>query len=102
MTFAAIETRLNAAVLARLANCTVTLDGGEPVNGIFEEPSAQAFGYVEGGKPTVSCIESDVPGIKRGDPLTITKNEVATAYVVGGAPRPDGTGLTVIPLELNQ
>jgi len=76
--------------------------GGVEVGGLFDEPSAQAFGYVEGSKPTVSCIESDVPGIKRGDALTITKNEVATAYVVGGAPKPDGTGLIVLPLELNQ
>lgn len=74
--------------------------GGVEVGGLLSEPSAEAFGFVEGGKPTVSCIESSVHGIKRGDPLTITKNSVATAYAVGGAPKPDGTGLIVLPLEL--
>lgn len=72
--------------------------GGAEVGGLFNEPSAQAFGYVEGGKPTFTCKTSDVPGIKRGDAVTIN----STAYVVGGAPRPDGTGMTAIPLERNQ
>lgn len=101
MNFAAIESRLNAACLAQLANCTATLDGGEVVSGIFEEPSAEAFGFVEGGKPTISCELGDVPGIKRGDALTITRNAIGTAYLVAGAPKPDETGWVVIPLELS-
>lgn len=85
---------------AYLADFGVTATiGGASVRGIFDEASADSFGgLLEGGKPTFICRSADVEAVVRGAELTVN----STAYIVAAAPRSDGTGMTVLSLEINQ
>lgn len=67
--------------------------GAATVTGIFDVPTAEAFGML-GTDPTFTCATADVPGIAAGQAVTIN----AVAYTVT-AVRPDGTGVTVLTLE---
>ncbi len=67
--------------------------GAATVTGIFDVPTAEAFGML-GTDPTFTCAAADVPGIAAGQAVTIN----AVAYTVT-AVRPDGTGLTVLMLD---
>ena len=67
--------------------------GAATVIGIFDVPTAEAFGML-GTDPTFTCAAADVPGIAAGQAVTIN----AVAYTVT-AVRPDGTGLTVLMLD---
>jgi hypothetical protein len=83
------------------------------VNGIFDTDRASALIHqhdfdvelgMEGSGPCFRCAGAEVPGIKHDDSLTLTAADaallgVATDYVVKGV-RPDGTGLTLLILEL--
>lgn len=92
--FAALEARVNAAVFARLANATADFGGGVMVDGVFDNPYAEAFGLVGGSWPTFAADSSALPALTEGLPLTIG----AVAYKVAEA-HPDGAGGTVIQLE---
>ena len=67
--------------------------GAATVTGIFDVPTAEAFGML-GTDPTFTCAAADVPGIAAGQAVTIN----AVAYTVT-AVRPDGTGVTVLTLD---
>lgn len=95
--FAALETRVNASVLQHLANARVSIDGGEPVPGIFKDPSrTAAVGVgVDDTSPTVSVSSTSVPPDPEGLPVTINDEAFAIVRAL-----PDGSGLTLLLLEL--
>ena len=93
--FAALEARVNAAVVKRLSNADATL-AGVAVQGIFD--SAYALEDVAGGVsaygPVFTLASSAVPAVVAG--LTLVVN--GSSYKVV-EPMPDGTGLTVLRLR---
>ncbi len=97
--FAAIESRVNAAVFARLANAEVSIDGGPLVAGIFD--AEYAVGSVgdlgmASSSPAVLVPDAAVPSAPVGKPVTVRD----VAYVIGAA-EPDGVGATRLLLELD-
>jgi hypothetical protein len=97
MTFAAIETRLNAVAIARLANCTATLDGGEAFGGIFKEQYLDPLG-MSGSQPALECDSADVSTAAHGSAVVVTYKAVETSYTVA-AIQPDGTGISRLLLQ---
>lgn len=97
MTFSAIESRLNAAVLARFANCTTTLDGGAEFGGIFDAAYIEPLG-MSGASPALECASADVSTAEHGSAVVVTYRSVSTNYTVGSV-KPDGTGMTRLLLQ---
>jgi len=75
------------AVSATLAGVSVT--------GIFDNGYFEPFGEVEGRQPTFTLPTSSAPSAAHGQALVIG----AATYKVRGV-EPDGTGVTVLRLEL--
>lgn len=92
--FAAIETATAASVVAALANATATLSVGGSAEGIFDAPSAEAFGLVSGRARSFTGKTTDLSAVTVGSTLTIG----GTAYTVAGL-EPDGTGMTRVVLK---
>ena len=59
MSFAAIETRINAFALARLANVEATIGGVPGIPGIFDTDWQDAFDLVS-GRATALLVAGDV------------------------------------------
>ena len=72
---------------------TAATIGAATVTGIFDVPTAEAFGML-GTDPTFTCAAADVSGIAAGQAVTIN----AVSYTVT-AVKPDGTGVTVLTLD---
>lgn len=72
---------------------TAATIGAATVTGIFDIPTAEAFGMLGTG-PTFTCAASDVAGVAAGQAVTIN----SVGYTVT-AVKPDGTGLTVLVLD---
>lgn len=95
MSFAALESRVNASVLKHLANAQATLDG-VAVQGIFKRA------YIETGPgmgmasttPTFRLSSSLVPAAPVGKPMVVSGVNYAIAAL-----EPDGTGMTLLILE---
>lgn len=69
--FAALETRLNTAALAKLANAVV-VRGAETANGVFDGPARELFnGMVHTTEPTLVLADGALPGLVRGQALTV-------------------------------
>jgi hypothetical protein len=66
--------------------------GTATVQGLFDNPSADAFGLISGTNPEFRCFSS--AGVVRGDTLVISGTSYKVAQV-----EPDGTGLSVCRLE---
>lgn len=96
MTFDALETRVNAASMKRLANARAyAVLGDFPV--IFDKASAVAIdGTIDTDRPQFQALDSDIAahGIAHGTPVTVRD----VAYLARN-PRPDGTGMTLVLLE---
>lgn len=94
--FAALETRLNTTVLARLSNAVVVLSGNT-LDGIFVAPYSSAnvgpYGMASSA-PAVTVPSSAITSDPVGSTVTIN----GTSYKVV-APEPDGSGLTTLILE---
>ena len=99
--FAALESRVNAAVMRRLSNreaAYVPVAGGAPrmVLGIFEAQYGTDLERMAGDIfPAFTCKSADVADVSRGATLLID----ATSYEVV-EPMPDGAGFTVLRLRL--
>lgn len=93
MSFADAMLRVNAAVKAKLFSDTATVNS-VAVSGKFDRPFSQEFGYIEGNKPTFTCVAADVSTVVHGTALTVNSTEYAVVGV-----QPDGTGMTVLILE---
>lgn len=91
--FAAVEARINAAVVRHLANATAIFGGGAQVDGGFGNAYAEALG-VSGSRPVFGALTSALSGVVVGNPVTIS----GIGYVVAEI-HPDGTGMTQLVLE---
>lgn len=93
--FAPLESRLNRAVLSRLANTQVTI-GAAAVDAVFDNGYATAtvgpYG-VASSQPALTL--SSEYALPVGDAITVN----GTAYVVS-AHEPDGTGISRLMLEV--
>lgn len=82
---------------------TVHLQGGttRAVRGIFDDPYLNAeLGEYEfdTNRPRLTCKESDVIGVLRGDTVVIGSK----TYDVLSTANPDGTGMAVLEMALQQ
>lgn len=80
---------------------TVSLHGGATrrVRGIFDDPylNAELGEYeLDTNRPRLTCKESDVADVRRGDTVTID----GQTYDVMTSPQPDGTGMALLQLAL--
>lgn len=95
--FAALENRLNQAVVAHMVNAEAVLDGNA-LNVIFDNSFALGNVGVLGmasSQPSITLQTSDVPATPVGSAVTVG----VTAYLVA-AHEPDGTGMSRLVLEL--
>jgi hypothetical protein len=91
--FATLQTRLNAAVMARLSD-SATLNG-VAVRGFFDTAAQQGLdNMMLGSNPTFTCLESAAGSDPRGKLLELD----GEGYAVRRA-APDGSGMTVLVLE---
>lgn len=112
-TFATLELRATRAAVRRTSNATAVWSAGgvgvgAPVPGIrvvFDNAAEPAMGsMVNGTDPVASVFAPDMPGAKRGDALSITRDATdfgapsAVVYSIAQA-RPDGSGLLVLELQ---
>lgn len=96
MTFASIETAINAATTAALANATLTWGASSSADGIFGSPSAgQLSDLVMGAEPAFTGLTSAIGAIAYGTAVTCN----ATSYTVVRND-PDGAGMTRLSLQL--
>jgi hypothetical protein len=96
--FAALESRVNNAVFARLANAEVSIEGGSAFGGIFDDGYALgSVGQLGMGasKPSVAVPSAQVPVEPAGKAITVN----GVAYLVA-AVEPDGVGSTRLLLEV--
>jgi len=95
--FAALETRLNRAVFARLANVDAVIDF-ETVPAIFDSAytlaSVGPYGMAS-SQPMLTLATADVPATPVGKPAVV--NDIA--YTIA-AHEPDGTGVSRLLLEV--
>ncbi len=90
--FAAIETSVNTAALAALANATLTW-GAYSADGVLDSAYADPLGLVS--KSTrFTALASALPAIAQGASVTVG----GVAYTVRNV-EPDNTGLVALVLE---
>ena len=92
--FAALEARINAAVIAHLANATADFGGGVVADVEFGAPYESALGVVAGTMPAMRARTVDVAGIAAGAAVTVS----GVGYTVTGL-EPDGAGMTLLRLQ---
>jgi hypothetical protein len=93
--FAALQTKLNAAVETHLSNAAADFGGAVGVvSGVFGNEYAEAFGAVAGSRPVFDCLTSRVATVARDAAVTVD----GTAYTVAEI-KPNGSGRTVLVLE---
>lgn len=91
--FAALETRLNSAVQARLANAEAVYMGGEPFGVLFDRIAADPFSSaVDTASLSVAYCIANTPGIADGSELAIG----GVAHIVAGQVQPDAGGWVVL------
>jgi len=92
ISFAAIESSINAACIGALSNADIILPSGGRIIGIFSNGYATSLD-TGGSDPSVTVKSSEVTELVYGATLTID----AVAWKVQRI-EPDGTGMTVIGL----
>jgi hypothetical protein len=97
MSFADAEARVAASALARVSNATANVAGGSfPV--IFDRDFLAALGgQINASGPMCSALSADVTANDVAFGTLVTINDVD--YTVRDV-QPDGTGMTVLILEL--
>lgn len=97
--FALLEARVNAAVMGRIANATVTLDGSA-VEAIFDGSYSTLGVNGEAAQtlPQITVADADVPANPVDKPVVISTGAGAGTYRVVES-QPDGAGLTILLLE---
>ncbi len=104
--FAQHESRINATIIARLANALAIINGAE-VPGILRGPYQAALGgFAESTAPTFLCSTADVePFFPYSSLPRVTGASQGTQISINGIAysvteiHPDGTGLTALILE---
>ena len=100
LAFAAIESRVNRAVIGRLANreaLYTPMGGGEArtLAGIFDAEYAVRLEELAGdSSPAFTCSADDIGDVRRGAGLVIDGEQYEVVE-----PKPDGAGLTVLRLR---
>lgn len=90
--FAALETRLNVAALARLANASAMI-GGVTVDGVFDEVPDPAFGgLVQDDAASFTCALGTVVAV---DSSVTIRGRAYKAVSVD----PDGRGMLLVRLK---
>lgn len=89
--FAALEQRVNAAVMRRLANATGTLNGAA-VSGVFRRSYAETLGMAT-TEPSFTMLAT-TPATMQGATLVIGSETWRVRTV-----EPDGTGMVRLGLE---
>jgi hypothetical protein len=92
--FAAIEARINAAVVSHLANATADFGGGVVVDGIFRASYSDAFGMVNSEMSSFEAETDDLTGVEVGDTVTVGGKARTVSSI-----QPDGTGITLLALK---
>lgn len=92
--FAALEARVNAAVIAHCANAVADFGAGVTVEGVFQREYQESLG-VAGNKPVFSALLASLPSITFGSTVCSING---AEYVVAES-HPDGTGNTLLVLE---
>ncbi len=92
-TFAAVESRINSAVIRHIANVTADFGGGLLVDGVFDATYANALG-IGGTQPVLLCKAGEVTSVTRGDVVTLNGEAFSVAEK-----KPDGTGMVTLVLE---
>lgn len=92
MTFAALQSRVNAAVAATLLTDAATLNS-VAITGKFDNGYAASFG-MDGTQPSFTCLSADASTAVRGTAFVHS----AINYTVQGI-EPDGAGMTRLVLE---
>lgn len=91
--FAALQQRINSAVLTYLPNAVAVVDGRE-VAVLFDKPYADPFGgQIDAAAPVLQGDSAALAGVQRDSTITVD----GQAYRVMTA-QPDGTGLTLLTL----
>lgn len=90
--FAAIEERINDAVIRRLANATADFGSGVAIGAIFDNNYKSVFD-IDASGPAITVSSAALPSSAHGTPVSVN----GVSYTVSGA-RPDGTGITVLAL----
>lgn len=97
--FAALQTRVNTAILRGLANADITVSG-QAVQGIFDNGHAVALGGPFDGmgvsttQPRLTCATASLPADPAGAAVVVG----SASYVVAEH-QPDGTGISVLMLR---
>ena len=97
MSFAALEARVNAAVMGRLWNARALPVGGEqdfPV--VFDADQAVSSIGITAQGPVASCADDDAQSIVSNETLLEIRG---VQYLVRDV-KPDGAGLTTLVLEI--
>lgn len=94
-----LDTFLNADEFA--TTVTLRLQSGEvrQFNAVFDDPylNAELGEYeLDTNRPRLTCKESDVLGVTRGDVVEID----GKTYDVLTGPQPDGTGMAMLEMAL--
>lgn len=93
--FAALEARVNTAVLGRLSNAEATFGASpDPIPVIFDDAYVSVGGIYESTGPQAQGSTADLAAAVQGTAITIN----GQAYTVTGN-QPDGTGMTVLQLR---
>jgi hypothetical protein len=95
--FAALETRLGQTAAAMLADATLSA-GALSVDGILDESQANVHDMRARRVQFIAPAGTDADDFDEDDPVTVTKNSVATSYLVAVKPTIAG-GQTVIDLR---
>lgn len=95
--FAALESRINSAVVRGLANAVAVHEGGEPFGVLFDSAPTDEFGgAVDTAARTCEFEAARAPGIAEGGTLTVN----GVAYTVASSTEPDESGwvrITIYP-----
>lgn len=94
--FSTLKSRVNAAVMAKLADATATIDGVN-INVMFDnayELADTGFSGFAATSPAIHCSAADVSGVAVGTAVTVD----GTAYEVADI-QPDGDGGVTLVLK---
>lgn len=76
MSFADLEARLDGVVVDRLANASVSINGGPSVRGIFDTVVIDALGVVTANEPSVQLRTDDAEGVERDAEVLINGSKL--------------------------
>lgn len=97
MTFAGLESALNASAIAGFRNARLTWSGGGSAWVVYDARYADTQGMAN-ARPQARILDTDLGTLAVGSAVTITQGSTATAYTVQ-AIEPDGAGLSTLILR---